>query len=1186
MRLASALRRTLVYGLSAVLLCSTMPQSSAQRRISRRVPTGEASPAPSTRKSEGKKGTKRASNTRATKAGKRAAPLTRTQIGTQDIQEITIGVPWMGEAGIQQTTAEIMSRQANAPAISRRPALVEEHHIPNRKTRPQDPDAQPVASTPATLSLSAVGGDFGLSSAPGDIPSTDAPESEDVPAPPSAPQTLSTSFNAVTGPTETGAFPPDTMGAVGPTQFVLFVNGRLRTFNKTTGAADGVINADPDVFFSSVMTPPPAPLNINFTSDPQVRYDRLTGRWMMIIIDIPSANDIGDTPNRILIAVSDAASNGTISGSTVWTFFFVQQNTVGGGDSGGFCDYPSLGVDANALYVGCDEFSAATGGFINTTAFVVRKTSVLSGGPVVTTAFRNLITPVPFVAASDGPFEPRGVDNYDPAATEGFFIGSSFAAFGRLVMRRIGTPGATPTISANIPITVSATSFPVKLEHLGNTVVTDSNADGFTNGALDALDDRLMAAHIRNGRLWTSHAIAVTAAGVGSNANAQRRNGIRWYELVVPPTTGTPTVNQSGTIFDTAATRAAARQYIIPSVMVSGQGHAALGYSTAGNPFRADAATNGRLVGDTLGTTGAVNIYTASSTAYNPPGDPGGNGGRRWGDYSFTSLDPIDDMTMWTVQEFCNATNTYGAQVVKLNAPAPPPDALAVPSALIDETASTNVVLTGVPIGGTGYYDPGANLAPPALPFNHIAATVTGGVTVNTITFNSPTQVTLNVSTVGATAGPQNVTITNPDGQQVTYAGAVFVAAAPAAPATLGQVLISEFRFRGAGGAADEFVELYNNTNTDLDISGYTLHALTAAGAQNLRFTVPGALASNTTIIPARGHFLITGASYSLATTAASNGALSTGIVDGSSIGFFAGATPTAGTRIDSTGFDTRDALFFEGTAVTPNGAGTGGITASGEYSFVRAMAGPNGESLDTNNNNGDFVFVSTTAATFTTRPSVLGAPGPENLGSPVLKTNAQLTGNRLDTGVSSTAIPNRVRTLRAACPPVSSPTIVCDNTKSNLGTMEIRLKFTNNTGAPVTRLRFRVTNITTINNRAATEADIRPLNNTGSFSATISPAGGGGSQTVQNLTLETPSDTVTLGGGMNSTLGAGTIAVGTPLANRGDHQRQLHARRSTQRRLPLLRDGRSAALEAGRKDQLPVPAGDEDNSRGQVKAR
>ena len=133
------------------------------------------------------------------------------------------------------------------------------------------------------------------------------------------------------------------MGAVGPTQFFVFLNGRLRTFNKITGAADGVVNVDSDVFFASVMTPPIAPLNINFTSDPQIRYDRLSGRWILIMIDVPSANAIGDTANRILIAVSDAASAGTISPGTVWTFYFVQQNTVGGIPSTGEVRLPFIG---------------------------------------------------------------------------------------------------------------------------------------------------------------------------------------------------------------------------------------------------------------------------------------------------------------------------------------------------------------------------------------------------------------------------------------------------------------------------------------------------------------------------------------------------------------------------------------------------------------------------------------------------------------------------------------------------------------------------------------------------------------------------------------------------------------------------------------------------------------------------
>jgi hypothetical protein len=82
-----------------------------------------------------------------------------------------------------------------------------------------------------------------------------------------------------------------------------------------------------------------------------------------------------------------------------------------------------------------------------------------------------------------------------------------------------------------------------------------------------------------------------------------------------------------------------------------------------------------------------------------------------------------------------------------------------------------NVVVTGTVVSGSGFYDPGANLSAPALPYSHISATVSGGVTVNSITYTDPTHVTLNLSTAGAAQGLKNITITNPDGQQLTGNG-------------------------------------------------------------------------------------------------------------------------------------------------------------------------------------------------------------------------------------------------------------------------------------------------------------------------------------------------------------------------------------------------------------------------------
>src|SRR3954468_8105282 len=154
--------------------------------------------------------------------------------------ERTIGQPWRGERGISQTTEEIMARP-ETQAVRKEIYLKREFEIPGREKRVQDPNSPSEAGWPVRVQRSI---------------SSSASAAETAPST-ALPQTVGTNFGALTGPLQNGAFPPDTMGAVGPTQFVLFVNGRMSTFNKTTGAADNVLSADPDQFFASVMTPAP-----------------------------------------------------------------------------------------------------------------------------------------------------------------------------------------------------------------------------------------------------------------------------------------------------------------------------------------------------------------------------------------------------------------------------------------------------------------------------------------------------------------------------------------------------------------------------------------------------------------------------------------------------------------------------------------------------------------------------------------------------------------------------------------------------------------------------------------------------------------------------------------------------------------------------------------------------------------
>jgi hypothetical protein len=154
----------------------------------------------------------------------------------------------------------------------------------------------------------------------------------------------------------------------------------------------------------------------------------------------------------------------------------------------------------------------------------------------------------------------------------------------------------------------------------------------------------------------------------------------------------------------------------------------------------------------------AATVYQTTSSTYNLSETTSPH---RWGDYSYTSLDPSDDMTMWTIQEFTNATNSWGVEVVKLLAPPPATPTSAGGGPFYTNRASQTVNVTGTSSSGSGFFDPGNGFT------NRLQAAVSGGVVVNGVTYLDPTHVNLDISTVGVAPGLRNLTLTNPDGQSV-----------------------------------------------------------------------------------------------------------------------------------------------------------------------------------------------------------------------------------------------------------------------------------------------------------------------------------------------------------------------------------------------------------------------------------
>ncbi len=403
----------------------------------------------------------------------------------------------------------------------------------------------------------------------------------------------------------------------------------------------------------------------------------------------------------------------------------------------------------------------------------------------------------------------------------------------------------------------------------------------------------------------------------------------------------------------------------------------------------------------------------------------------------------------------------------------------------------------------------------------------------------------------------------NLDGGSISGGWTITFDVRPPAP-TAGQILVSEFRARGAGtapptsdGSADEFIELYNNTDQNVTIidaipgadptsaTGAGWRFAGAQGATETTFLVlPQTLSTAGPLaIPPRGHMLITtqpttpspaGNTYSLSTYPTGTGITASGsanisvnpavattgfLPDDVGLAVFSTANPLTTNRLDSVGYSSvTNPDYKEGTGLAP----ATGITTAGQHSWVRKMTA--GTPQDTNNNAADFVLVETTGATLNGVAATLGAPGPERgptatayttTSAPIQK-NATMKASLIDPQQPSTAAPNRVRDLTAV-------------TNGALGTLKIRRRFTNTTGQLVVALRYRIVDITTLTGGTlpAGQADLRVLNSpTQTITLTDTTT-----VTSQATTVQTP-PTQASGGGLNTSLAEGVITTTAPLAN------------------------------------------------------
>lgn len=313
-----------------------------------------------------------------------------------------------------------------------------------------------------------------------------------------------------------------------------------------------------------------------------------------------------DFSSRVFIAVST-------SSDPTGTWFKSNWVVSTGPDAGCFPDYPTLGVDEDGIYV--TAYMVGCGMSI----FALDKGPLIAGSPSfgTITAWRGF--------SFQGAIQP--CHTY---GTPGFEYLISVWTDTRLRIRRITGPMTSPTLATLGNVTV-----------LGGPSPPDSPAMGSI--PLDSVGNRLMNAVFRDGNIYTTHNVD-GGSGIGV---------VRWYEIDA----ASQSVVDQGTISDNSL------HFNMPSITVNKNGDIVVGFSGSDASTFGSAYYAGRLDGDPPGEMSDAVLLQAGQASHTIIDSFGRN---RWGDYSLTMLDPEDETTIWTVQEYVPAQDIWGTWIAEL----------------------------------------------------------------------------------------------------------------------------------------------------------------------------------------------------------------------------------------------------------------------------------------------------------------------------------------------------------------------------------------------------------------------------------------------------------------------------------------------------------------------------------------
>ncbi|WP_246611070.1 PEPxxWA-CTERM sorting domain-containing protein [Aquisediminimonas profunda] len=451
--------------------------------------------------------------------------------------------------------------------------------------------------------------------------------------------------------------PPDTMGAVGRTQYFETSNGAYAVFDKYTGQR---LSLTSDVAFWA------AAGQTGSNGDSRVMYNAAASRWIAV--------SFGANTKDLQIAISD--TDDALGG---WKS--VKFEGYAGFGFGATADYPTLALDGNAVYIGTNNFAPASAGgsnsFRGTTLNVIPLDSLFGASAPTVTGIKQFTTDFP------GTFEDRGFALQGVNSTSGGSTGKVLAAslfnydsLGFTVNNLNSTDASGATLGAVNYLGQAAFQSPGPGRQPSVAIAANQRI-------ISTLDERISSSVYEvNGRIYMVNTVDDLTDGLDESR-------VRYTVLDA----------NTFAILDEGNIGEAGYDYYQGSIAVNEFGEVAIGYNRSGlDPttgkisFMAQlfrTMSDGKLqsMGDQmLLKESLVDDYHNGSLFGQPAA-----GRQRWGDYSQVSVDPSNAHNFYLIGQFAREYNNaagghpggtggsrWGTFIAVLTTPVPEPQTWAM----------------------------------------------------------------------------------------------------------------------------------------------------------------------------------------------------------------------------------------------------------------------------------------------------------------------------------------------------------------------------------------------------------------------------------------------------------------------------------------------------------------------------